>query len=109
MKIANERRVHARQVVVPNRASLDWGSTTTDGGRDARMLDISRGGASLESREVPPAGQPVWLRLEHPAATPWVNATVVRREGRSRVGVQFESGCPEELMLAATLGISLVF
>jgi hypothetical protein len=104
-----DRRAHARQVVVPNRAALDWGSGSTDGGRDARLLDISRGGAGLESRDSPPPGQAVWLRLEAPAPTPWVNATVVRRDGPRRVGVRFEGECPDELMLAATLGISLVF
>ena len=108
-KTVVDRRAHARQVVVPNRAALDWGTKTNDGGREARLLDISRGGASLDSRDAPPLGQPVWLRLESPAPTPWVGATVVRRDGPRHVGVRFDGECPDEVMLAATLGISLVF
>lgn len=109
MRIATDRRAYARQVVVPNRAVLDWGSTTTDEGHEARLLEISRGGASVESRNSPPVGQLVWLRLDSPAPTPWINATVVRRDGPRRLGLRFQAECTDEVMLAATLGITLDF
>jgi hypothetical protein len=105
---ATDRRGHPRRIVVPNRAALDWGTMTRDGGGDARFLDISRGGASLETRDAPQPGQMVWIRLESPAATPWITATVARRDA-SQVGIQFQGECPDDLMLAATLGISLIF
>jgi hypothetical protein len=105
----SDRRAHPRQVVVPNRVALDWGSTTSEGGYEARLLDISLGGASLESRIMPPTGQSLWLRVESPARTQWVSATVVQSARQCRIGVRFEESCPDELMLAATLGISLVF
>ena len=107
-KSAVDRRAHSRQAVVPNQAALDWGSDSSGDCRVARLLDISRGGALLESPEAPPSGQIVWLRLQAPAETPWATATVVRREP-GRVGVQFKGDCPNDLMLAATLGISLKF
>jgi len=103
-----DRRGHPRRAVVTNRAALDWGTMTRDGGGDARLLDISRGGASLETRDSPPPGQLVWIRLEAPALTPWITATVARRDA-SQVGVRFQGECPDDLMLAATLGISLIF
>ncbi len=109
MKTVADRRAYTRQAAVPNRASLDWGSMTKDGGRDSRVLDISRGGASVETLDAPPIGQDVWLRLESPAPTSWINATVVRGDGTRRVGIRFDSDCPDDMMLAATLGISLVF
>jgi PilZ domain len=104
-----DRRVHPRLVVVPNRAALDWGSATSEGGHETRLLDISVGGASLESRIMPPPGQSLWLRVESPARTQWVGATFVQSDRQRRIGVRFEGDCPDELMLAATLGIALVF
>jgi hypothetical protein len=105
-----ERRKHPRHETIPNVAVLDWGTMTTcDGGNVARMMDISRGGARLATDEPLPQGQPLWLRLEVPITTPWVAARLVRREEHGRVGVRFEGDAPEELMLAATLGIALDF
>ena len=104
-----DRRAHPRQVVVPNRVAFDWGSATSEGGHEARLLDISLGGASLASRIIPPPGESLWLRLEAPAITEWVGATVVQSDRQHRIGVRFAGYCPDDLILAATLGISLVF
>lgn len=108
MTTVTDRRQHPRHVALTNRADLIWDEKSTDEGKDqARILDISWGGAALEAREVPPAGELVWIRLSTPATTPWVSATVLHRDGDKSMGVRFPDGCPEELMLAATLGIAL--
>ena len=109
MNSVTDRRAYSRQPTVPNMADLTWGTMTTDGGREARILNISRGGASLESRHVPPDAGTLWMRLATPIATPWVAATVVRRDGPCGYGLRFRGDCPDDLMLAVTLGIALRF
>lgn len=105
-----EQRKHPRHEVVTNRAVLEWGTVTTSDGEDVvQLVDVSRGGACLITRDPPPHGQPLWLRMEAPVATNWVAARLVRREEPDRVAIRFEVEAPDDLMLAATLGIALNF
>ena len=44
----------------------------------------------------------MWLRLEEPTPTEWVEATVVRRAGPRKVGLDFAKHCPYDFFKAAT-------
>ncbi len=73
------------------------------------MVNISRGGALLLTRNPPDCHAPVWIRIESPVKTDWAEATTVRHgRNNEEVGVQFPHGCPDDLLLAGTIGIDLV-
>ena len=72
------------------------------------MMNISRGGALLVTETPPACHTPVWLRIESPVKTDWAEATTVRYGRNAEVGVQFPRGCPDDLLLAGTIGIDLV-
>ena len=58
--------------------------------------------------ERPPALHEVtWVRMEHPVKTDWVAAVAVRLGERGEVGLRFFVSCPDDLLLAATLGIDM--
>jgi hypothetical protein len=72
------------------------------------MVNISRSGALLLTGNPPACRAPIWLRIESPVKTDWAEATTVRHGGNHEVGVQFPRGCPDDLLLAGTVGIDLV-
>ena len=39
----------------------------------------------------------------------WVDATVVRVNTNSQIGLRFSQGCPDDLLLAGAIGIDLAF
>jgi len=102
-----ERRRAARDPAAPNRARLEWDDGTASHSLPARLIDIGSGGALIEAEGRPPQRGTVWLGLEEPARAGWVAARVVRSDGPNRLGVAFAGPCPDDLLLAATLGICL--
>jgi hypothetical protein len=72
------------------------------------MVNISRSGALLVTGNPPACHAPIWIRIESPVKTDWAEATTVRLGGNEEVGVQFPHGCPDDLLLAGTIGIDLV-
>ncbi len=103
-----ERRDSPRCKVVENQSRLEF--AVPEGRRrvEARMVNISRGGALLLTGTPPAPHAPVWIRLETPVKTDWAEATTVRLGRNEEVGVQFPKGCPDDLLLAGTIGIDLV-
>ena len=49
----------------------------------------------------------VWLRIESPVKTDWVKASIVRRDQEGQIGLRFTRGCPDDLLVAGTIGIDL--
>jgi hypothetical protein len=72
--------------------------------RPAQLLNISRSGALVRSDALPREGRDAWLRLEEPAATAWVKATVVRHAGDREIGLAFIEQFPEGFLLAPQPG-----
>jgi PilZ domain len=101
---ASDRRRSPRCHTLMNWACLAW----SEGGRmrisPAQLLDLSSVGACVLADEVPRDGRAAWLRLEEPAPTEWVKASVVRRTGSLKVGLDFEEHCPKGFFNAATQG-----
>ena len=63
----------------------------------------------MACEKLPAISTPVSLRMESPIRTDWVDATVVRVEPSQQVGVRFTHGCPDDLLLAGTVGIDIAF
>ncbi len=52
---------------------------------------------------------PLSLRIESPVRTDWVDAKVVRFDPNRQIGLHFTEGCPDDFLLAGTVGIDLAF
>ena len=89
-------------------ARLSWPGRDEDITVRARLIDISRAGAALLTKEAPPVDAPVRLRLVGQESTPWVEAKVLGMDpmtrGRHRVRLLFHEPCPTFFLRAAVLG-----
>ena len=66
------------------------------------------GGALLVTENRPPHEAAVWMRIESPVKTDWAEAMTVRLGQDQEIGIQFPRGCPDDLLLAGTIGIDLI-
>jgi hypothetical protein len=105
---SSERRDSPRCDAVENQSCLEF--AVSDGRQrvEARLINISRGGALLVTENRPPREAPVWMRIERPVKTDWAEATTVRIGQNQEIGIQFPRGCPDDLLLAGTIGIDLI-
>ena len=76
---------------------------------EGQVANISQDGALVLADNPPPAGALVWLRLESPVRTDWFDARVVRSHHEREIGIRFTVDCPDDLLLAASVGIDLGF
>jgi len=74
---------------------------------NVRLVNISRHGALIVAENPPPDEAPMWLRIESPVKTDWVEATIVRRGQNGEIGLRFPRGCPDDLLLAGAIGIDV--
>jgi pSer/pThr/pTyr-binding forkhead associated (FHA) protein len=74
----------------------------------ARVLDLSQTGLQVLSKTVPPAGTQLWLRLESPQITEWVEVVLKgaadEAPGTHRVRLAFRDTCPYDLFKVAVYG-----
>jgi PilZ domain len=105
---SHERRDSPRCDAVQNQSRLEF--AVSEGRRrvEARLVNISRGGALLVSDNRPPRESHVWMRIESPVKTDWAEAMTVRLGQNQEIGIQFPRGCPDDLLLAGTVGIDLI-
>ena len=78
MSHPSERRFSTRCDAVKNQSRMEF--TVANGTRktEAQLLNISRGGALIVADDRPPYAAPIWLRIEIPVKTDWVEAIIVR-------------------------------
>jgi hypothetical protein len=73
----------------------------------ARLVDISRAGAALITKKVPPDGALVRLCVTGEEDTPWIEGRVlgadVDAQGKYRIRIQFHDPCPTLLLKSAVL------
>jgi hypothetical protein len=102
-----ERRASPRCDAVENQSRLMFAEPY--GGRRiaARLVNISRRGALIVTETPPPYEVPIWLRIEIPVKTDWVEAMIVRRGKNRDIAFQFPGGCRDDLFLAGAIGIDL--
>ena len=102
MTIAADRRASVR--LAPASAEthcwiLDW---AVERMITARLLDISLGGALIETNAAIAPGRSLQVGLESASETGWINAEAVRCGRSKRVGIRFTSPCHPEFLVAAT-------
>jgi PilZ domain len=93
-----ERRRTERRPALENQAAFLWDEGTDVLESPARLIDISRDGASFVAEMSPPAGQEVCLRLEAPRRSGWVTARVVRSGGAMEGGLSFSGYFSQHLI-----------
>jgi hypothetical protein len=113
----SDRRISPRYSAVKNRACLSWRVEAENCESTARLINISSSGALVLAEKRPARGRAVWLRLEVPVATEWVEATIVRivkvpgvlwfRKTAYLVRICFKEPCPYHLFKLATHGHQL--
>jgi hypothetical protein len=101
-----DRRASPRHLAIANQARIEWLEQSEPRWSACRLVDVSRGGALLIADSPPPLYQAVWVRMDEPTWTDEVRATVIRHGESNRVGLSFPEPCPDDLHLAATLGIN---
>ena len=88
-----------------NRALLLWRDGAETRGCRARLLDLRGAGATVAAERRLTRGQAVWLRVEAPAPTRWIGATVARRVGARRVALDFADDGPHDELKSAVQGL----
>jgi hypothetical protein len=102
-----ERRASPRCDVVKNQSRLEFHLPVGRRRVEARLINISRDGALIASGELPPCDETLRMRMESPLKTDWADAVTVRVGRDQDIAIQFPGRCPDDLLLAATLGIDL--
>jgi hypothetical protein len=103
----DEQRASPRCEVVKNRSSIEFDAPEGRRRVSATLVNISRGGALVVAEKPMLRAAPLSLRIESPVRTDWVDATVVRFDPNREIGLHFPHGCPDDLLLAGTVGIDL--
>jgi hypothetical protein len=108
-QLPDERRASTRCDVVKNRSSVQF--EVPEGRRriGATLINISRNGALVLAEKPMLRAAPLSIRIDSPVRTDWVDAKVVRFNSNREIGLHFPQGCPDDLLLAATVGIDLAF
>jgi hypothetical protein len=105
----DDRRAAPRCDVVKNRLSIEFAAPEGRRRIGATLVNISRGGALVVADKPMIREAPLSLRIESPVRTDWVDAKVVRFDPNREIGLYFMQGCPDDLLLAGTVGIDLAF
>ena len=105
----DERRASPRCDVVKNRSSVQFEAPEGRCRIGATLVNISRNGALLLAEKPMLRAAPLSIRIESPVRTDWVNANVARFNPNREIGLHFPQGCPDDLLLAGTVGIDLAF
>src|SRR3954465_4108204 len=111
-----DRRESIRYPVLDHRAVLAWEDGHGHRQVDARIVNLSHTGALLIAQSILPSEQrPVWVRLQEPCVTEWIDAIVVRtaRSLKSRltgngtclVRLRFLPTCPYDFFKCAVHGL----
>jgi hypothetical protein len=105
MSALQERRNTPRLDAVKNRSRIECATPSGPRRTSAILVNISREGALIVTTEPPALHERIWVRMEEPAKTDWIAAVAVRHRNRDEVGLRFVGPRPDDLLLAALLGI----
>jgi hypothetical protein len=103
-----ERRVSSRCDAVENQSRLEFAVAGGKKRVEARLVNLSRAGALVLTDSPPPSDEPIWLRIESPVKTDWAKAMTVRIGPNREVALRFPLGCPDDLLVAGTVGINMI-
>jgi hypothetical protein len=105
----HERRASPRCDAMKNQSRLEFFLPSGRRRAEARLINISRDGALIIAEESPPVDEPFRMRMESPLKTDWADATTVRVGGDNDIAIRFPGRCPDDLLLAATVGIDVSY
>jgi hypothetical protein len=103
----HERRASPRCDAVKNQSRLEFFLPSGRRRAAARLVNISRDGALIVADVSPPGDEPFRMRMESPLKTDWADAVTVRVGRGHDIAIQFPGRCPDDLLLAASVGIDL--
>ena len=92
-----DRRQAPRFPVVENRGFLSWWDDDACVVVPTQIKNLSALGALLLTETPPPVGEPLWLRIEAPIATDWIEVGLAWANESGAAGVFFPSTCPYDL------------
>lgn len=99
---ALDRRTWPRETVRSPEAALSWFTTFGESSQEARLVNLSRGGAGLLVRVAPPPGATLRLTLPDARGEVISGRVVATREHPARgwryVHMRFDRDCPERLL-----------
>ena len=101
----DDRRSAVRHPAVENEARLSWWVESECVERACRIQNIGLLGASIAVAEHPPGDHPLWLRLNAPIQTGWIEASLAWVLG-PEFGVAFPGACPYDVFQALVPGCS---
>jgi hypothetical protein len=94
-----------RWVAVKNTAALEFESGAGVRRMSGQLANISRDGALIATEEASRPHGLLWIRMNDPVKTDWIEAVAVRCDQSHQIGLRFCSPCPDDFLLAAMLGI----
>lgn len=104
------RRQFERYASAEDQAWIGWWEGRIYRKSPATLLDISQGGAKLVAESSPPRRATIWICLDGPMRTEWVEAEALEvtrlRDGSARVRVAFREICPYTFFEVAVHGFS---
>ena len=109
MPYHDERRASPRCDAVRNRSTIEFVAPEGPRRIGATLVNISRNGALVVADKPMIRAAPLSVRIDSPVRTDWVEARVVRFEPTREIALHFPQGCPDDLLLAGTVGIDLAF
>jgi hypothetical protein len=102
-----ERRADPRSSAVANTATMEFAILGRTDRIRAQVINISRGGALVAADSPIPSAATLSLRIDKPVRTDWVDTEIVRVDAKNQIGVRFPEFCPDDLLLAGSIGIDL--
>ena len=109
MPYHDERRASPRCNALRNRSTIEFAAPEGRRRIGATLVNISRDGALVVADKPMFRAGPLSVRIDSPVRTDWVDARVVRFEPTREIALHFPQGCPDDLLLAGTVGIDLAF
>jgi hypothetical protein len=76
---------------------------------EATLVNISLSGALIVTKERPVLRQPLWITLESPVTSGWIEAVPVRYDGEDQIALTFRepAGCGSHFLWAATSAMEM--
>jgi hypothetical protein len=76
---------------------------------EATLVNISLSGALIVTKERPMLRQPLWITIESPVSSGWIEAVPVRYDGEDQIALTFRepAGCGSHFLWAATSAMEM--
>ena len=109
MSVQAERRSSVRRGAVPNRMILRFTGSMGFRRAEAALVNLSLSGALIVTKARPMLRQPLWITIESPVSSGWIEAVPVRYDGEDQIALTFRepAGCGSHFLWAATSAMEM--